>query len=76
MLLEATRGCRWRPQSSKNVHHFGMLYIILWIFGYAKSIAGSKIDIRATEAATEAVEATWRLKFGLKCYLSLQRAVN
>ena len=39
MLLEATRGCRWRPQSSKNVHHFGMLYIILLIFGYATSIA-------------------------------------
>ena len=55
-----------------NAHYLGVLYVILWVIGYALSIVGYKIEIRATEAATEAVEATWRLK----CYLRLQRAVN
>ena len=39
-----------------------MLKVILWVFGYAKSIAGIEIEIRATEAATKAKEATWRLQ--------------
>ena len=55
-----------------NAHYLGVLYVILWVIGYALSILGYKIEIRATEAATEAVEATWRLK----CYLRLYRAVN
>ena len=46
----------------KNVYFLGMLYIILWVFGYVKSIAGIKIEIRATKAASDA-EATWRLQF-------------
>ena len=46
----------------KNVYFLGMLYIILWVFGYVKSIAGIKIEIRATKVASDA-EATWRLQF-------------
>ena len=41
----------------KNVYFLGMFYVILWVFGYAKSIAGIKIEIRATETVSEAAEA-------------------
>ena len=43
-----------------NAHYLGVSYVILWVNGYALSIVGNEIEIRATEAATEAVEATWR----------------
>ena len=39
-----------------------MLYVILWVFGYAKFIAGIEIEIRVTDAASEAKEAAWRLQ--------------
>ena len=39
-----------------------MSYVFSWVIGYAKSIAGIEIEIWATEAASEAVEATWRLQ--------------
>ena len=42
----------------KNVYTLGMLYVILWLIGYAESIAGIEIEIWATEAASEAAEAT------------------
>ena len=41
----------------KNVYILGMLYVILWLIRYAESIAGIKIEIWATEAASEAAEA-------------------
>ena len=39
-----------------------MSYVFSWVIGYAKSIAGIEIDIGATEAASEAEGATWRLQ--------------
>ena len=47
----------------KNVYILGMLYIILWLIGYAESIAGIEIEIRAMGAASEALEATLRLQY-------------
>ena len=44
-----------------NAHYLGVLYVILWVIGYALSIVGNEIEIRATEAASDA-EATWRLQ--------------
>ena len=46
-------------------------FIVFWDAEFVTSI-----EIRVAEAAREAVEATWRLEFGLKCYLRLQKAVN
>ena len=37
-----------------------MSYVFSWVIGYAKSIA--EIEIGATEAASEAVEATCKLQ--------------
>ena len=42
----------------KDVKYSSMLYVFLWVFGYAQYIAGIKIEIRVTEAATKAKEAT------------------
>ena len=39
-----------------------MLYVILWVFGYAKFIADIDIEIRVTDAASKAKEAAWRLQ--------------
>ena len=39
-----------------------MSYVFSWVIGYAKSIAGIEIEIGATEAASEALEATCRLQ--------------
>ena len=56
MLLEAT------------IYKFSKMFINLAViyhfiaFGYAKSIAGIRNEIRATEAASKALEATWRLQ--------------
>ena len=57
---------RWRPLEDvtggrkvwmlKNVYILGMLYVILWLIGYAESIAGIEIEIWAMEAASEAAK--------------------
>ena len=65
MPFAATLG-RWRPPEAvargrnvwifKNVYILGMLYVILWAFGYAESIACIEIEIWTTEAAKLAAE--------------------
>ena len=65
MQSAATLG-RWRPPEDvtggrkvwmlKNVYFLGMLYVILWVFGYVESIAGIEIEIWTTEAAKLAAE--------------------
>ena len=70
MPSAATLG-RWRPPEDvtggrkvwmlKNVYILGMLYAILWLIGYAVSIAGIEIEIWATEAASEAAKLATKL---------------
>ena len=41
----------------KNIHNLGVWYVFLQVFWDAESIASIRIEIGATEAASEAVEA-------------------
>ena len=58
---------RWRPPEAvargrnvwmlKNVRNLNMWYVFLLVFRDAESIASIRIEIGATEAASEAAEA-------------------